>query len=90
MLKDLVYLGVGSALLAKERVEEELNKLVEKGKLSKEDAKKLVEKAKERGEAEEEKIKQELKETLKEVLTELGVATKEDIEALKKSLEERR
>ena len=67
-------------------MEEELNKLVEKGKLSKEDAQKLVEKAKKRGKEEEERAKEELKSVIKDVAEEMGLATKKDIEALKKSL----
>jgi len=30
MLKDLIYIGLGGALLAKEKVEQELGELVEK------------------------------------------------------------
>ena len=86
MLKDILYIGLGSALLAKEKVEEELNKLVEKGKLSKEDAKKFVDNAKKRGEEEEKKAKDEFKKVLTEILQDLEVATKKDIEDLKKSL----
>ncbi len=82
MIKDLLYLGIGSALLAKEKVEEQLNKLVEKGKLSKEDVKKIIEEAKKRGEEEEKRAKEELKKTLKEIVQELGLATKKDIEEL--------
>jgi len=83
MLKDLISLGVGSALLAKEKVEEELNKLVEKGKISKEEATKFVEEAKEKAKEEEQKLKSSIKEALKDVLKELDIATKEDLEKLK-------
>ena len=84
MLKDLIYVGVGSALLAKEKVEEELNELVKKGKMSKEEAEKFVEKAKARGAKQEQALKDEIKSALKEVIEEMGLATREDIEALKK------
>lgn len=83
MIKELLYTGLGGALLLKERVEEEVEKLQEKGKLSKEDADKFIEKLKVRGEEEEEKLKAHIKEALKEVIDEMGLATKSDIEALK-------
>lgn len=83
MIKELLYTGLGGALLLKERVEEEVEKLQEKGKLSKEDADKFIEKLKVRGEEEEEKLKAHIKEALKEVIDEMGLATKADIEALK-------
>ncbi len=83
MLKDLVSFGIGSAILAKEKVEEELNKLVEKGKISKDEAKKFVEDAKEKAKEEEEKLKSTVKEAIKDVLKELDVVTKEDLQKLK-------
>jgi len=84
MLKDLIYIGLGGALLAKEKVENELNELVEKGKLNKEEAQKFIDKAKAKGEEEEKEFKAKLKEAIREVLDEMDLATKEDIEALKK------
>jgi polyhydroxyalkanoate synthesis regulator phasin len=52
MIKEMLYTGLGGALLLKERVDEEIGKLQEKGKLSKEDADKFIEKLKTRGEEE--------------------------------------
>jgi polyhydroxyalkanoate synthesis regulator phasin len=83
MLKDLIYIGLGGALLAKEKVEKGLDELVEKGKLNKEEAQKLIDKAKSKGEEEEKAFKSKLKEALREVLDEMDLATKADIEALK-------
>ncbi len=82
MLKDLISIGLGGALLAKEKVEKELNELVEKGKLNKEEAQKFIDKAKVKGEEEEKELKTRLKEAIKEVLEEMDLATKKDIEAL--------
>jgi len=87
MFKELLYFGVGSALLAKEKVEEELQKLVDKGKVSKDEVKKILEEAKKRGEEEEKRAKREMKRLIKEAIKELGLATKKDIEELKKLLE---
>lgn len=83
MIKEILYTGIGGALLLKERVEEEVEKLQEKGKLSKEDADTFIDKLKTRGEEEEEKLKTHIKEALKEVIDEMGLATKSDLEALK-------
>ncbi len=87
MLKDLFYLGIGGALLAKEKVEEELDKLIEKGKVSKEDVQNIIEQAKKKGEEEEKRARRELKKLLKEVVREMDLATKKDIEELKRLLE---
>jgi len=86
MLKDLIYIGLGGALLVKEKVEEELSELVEKGKLNKEDAQNFIDKAKVKGEDEEKEFKAHLKEVIKETLEEMDVATKEDIQTLLKEM----
>ncbi|MDO9208187.1 MAG: hypothetical protein Q7T91_08025 [Sulfuricurvum sp.] len=83
MLKELFYTGMGGALLIKERVEEELKKLEEKGKINTTDTKSFLESLKTKGENEETRLKEELKTAIKEVIEELGLATKKDIEALK-------
>lgn len=85
MLKELLYTGMGGAILLKERVEEELQKLEEKGKISTADTKTFLESLKTKGEEEERRLKEEIKSALREVIDELGLATKQDIEALKKS-----
>ncbi len=86
MLRDLVYLGIGGALLAKEKTQEHIQELLDKGKVSKEEAQKLLEEAKERGKESEEEFKDELKSIIKEVIDEMGLATKEDINELKEIL----
>lgn len=83
MLKEIIYTGLGGAVLLKERVDEEVAKLQEKGKLSKEDADKFMERLKTKGKEEEEKLKEHIKTALKEVIEEMELATKADIEALK-------
>ena len=82
MLKDLITIGLGGALLAKEKVEKELSELVDKGKLNKEEAQSFIDKAKVKGEEEEKEFKAHLKEVIKETLDEMDLATKEDIKAL--------
>ena len=84
MLKELLYTGIGAAALLKERVEKEVEKLEEKGKLGKVDAKAFLDAIEARGKEEEEVFKSKLKDALKEVINELGLATKADIEALRK------
>jgi polyhydroxyalkanoate synthesis regulator phasin len=82
MLRDLIYLGVGGALLAKEKVEEELSELVERGKVSREEAKNIVDKAVQKGREEEEKLEKRIEDSIRKVLEEMGVATRKDIEEM--------
>jgi len=86
MLKDLIYAGMGAAVVIKEKVEEEVKKLEEQGKIKTDDAKSFLESIEKKGEAEQERIKAELKSTLTEVIDELGLVTKEDLAKLKEDL----
>jgi polyhydroxyalkanoate synthesis regulator phasin len=86
MLKDLIYTGIGAVAVLKEKVEAEVKKLEEEGKLKTTDAKSFLESIETKGKEEEAKFKEQLKSTLKEVIDELGLATKEDLQKLKEDL----
>jgi polyhydroxyalkanoate synthesis regulator phasin len=86
MLKDLLYTGLGGVMLVKDRVDEEIARLEEKGKLSREDAENLMQRLRDRGEEEEACLKAQIKEAVREVINELGLATKEDIASIKKDV----
>ena len=86
MLKELIFTGLGGALVLKEKIEEELKKLEEKGKLDTKDVKSFLESLEQKGKESDEKFKAELKSTIKEIIDELGLATKEDLEKLKEDL----
>ena len=86
MLKELIFTGLGGALVLKEKIEDELKKLEEKGKLDTKDVKSFLESLEQKGKESDEKFKAELKSALKEIIDELGLATKEDLQKLKEDL----
>ena len=86
MLHNLLYTGIGAAALLKEKVEEEIKTLEEKGKIKTDDAKSFLESIESKGKEAEQKAKDELKAQLKEVIEELGLVTKADLEKLKEDL----
>ena len=86
MLKELIFTGLGGALVLKEKIEDELKKLEEKGKLDTKDVKSFLESLEQKGKESNEKFKAELKSTMKEIIDELGLATKEDLAKLKEDL----
>jgi len=86
MLKELLYTGMGAAVVFREKVEEEMKKLEEKGKINTKDAKSFLDSIEKRGKEEDERLKEKLKSTLKEIMDELGIATKADLEKLKEDL----
>lgn len=86
MLKELLYTGIGAASVLKERVEAEVKKLEEQGKIKTDDAKSFLESIETKGKEEETRFKEQIKASLKEVIDELGLATKADLEKLKEEL----
>lgn len=86
MLKELIFTGLGGALILKEKIEDELKKLEVNGKLDTKDVKSFLESVEQKGKESDEKFKNELKSTLKEIIDELGLATKEDLQKLKEEL----
>jgi len=86
MVKEFLQTGFGIAAVIGEKVEEELKKLEEKGKIKREDTKSFLKSLEDRGEQEEEKFKDNFKKMIKDALDELGIATKDDIEKLKEDL----
>ena len=86
MLKELIFTGLGGALVFKEKIEEELKKLEEKGKIDTKDMKSFLESLEQKGKDSEAKLKEELKSTMKEIIDDLGLATKADLEKLKEDL----
>ncbi|MCA1946387.1 MAG: hypothetical protein LDL30_14100 [Desulfovibrio sp.] len=85
--KDLLYIGLGAAYMAKDKMEDLLNDLEERGKLSREEAAKFLDDAKERAAKERSDMESSVKTALREAVAELGLATKDDVEALKKLIE---
>ena len=86
MLKDMLYTGLGMGVLLKEKVENEIQKLEDEGKLKKDDAASLLDSLSTKGQEEEKRVKEIFKKSIKEVIDELGLATKEDIANLKDAL----
>ena len=84
MIKELLYTGLGAAVLMKERVDEELQKLQDQGKIKTEDAKSFLTSLQEQGEAKEDEYKELLKSHIKEVISELELVTKQDLESAMK------
>jgi len=86
MLKELLHTGIGAAVILKQKVEDEMKRLEDEGKIKTTDAKSFLESIETKGKEEEQRIKEQLKSTLKEVIDELGLATKEDLAKLKEDL----
>lgn len=89
-LEQLFYFGLGSALLAKEKLEQAgVSAQNLKGENDRK-ARDFFDQAVAKGSEERDQVKENIKELLKEAIDELGLATRADIDALREELSQRR
>lgn len=85
-LEQLFYFGLGSVLLAKEKIEQAGESAKEMKEENDRKAREFFEQAVAKGSEEREQIKGSIKTLLKEAINELGLATKADLDALRAEL----
>ncbi len=81
--KELLYKALGVMLLIKDKFSNEFNDIFQKANASKEEILKTVDEVQDKAQQEKSDIEDKLKEKIKAVVSEMGLATKEDIEELK-------
>jgi len=90
MLKNIVYAGLGVAFLTKDKIEELKDELLEKGRLSQDEGKQFVDELVNRSEKAKEQLNQWLEKKVAERLDHLKLATKDEVAALRASIDELR
>ena len=86
-LKNLFYQGLGVIALTRDKVEKTLNELVDKGKLTREEGKKLFEEFSADAHKAGQEFKESSKETIREWIEKSGIPTREEFDALKARIE---
>lgn len=90
-LRDLVekgaLIGLGALSMTREKAQALVEELVKRGEARREEMKDLVEKLTSRGEKEREELRKLIREEIESALSELGLATRSDIEALNQKLD---
>ncbi len=86
--KELLYKALGVMMLIKDKFSDEFNEIFQKANASKEDILKTVDEVKDKAQNEKDQMEDKFKEKIKTVINEMGLATKEDIEELKKLIKE--
>jgi len=85
-LEQLFYFGLGTALMAKEKIEQAGETARSCGEESDRKSREFFDQAVAKGGEEREQVTGRIKELLKEIIDELGLATRADIEALRSEL----
>ena len=82
-----ILLGLGALELTREKVESFVDELVKRGEASAKEKAGLVDELLKAAEEEEKKVMEKIGSALREVISELGLATKEDLQAIERRLE---
>ncbi len=85
-LEQLFYVALGSALAAKEKIEKNREELKEAADKAEQTARDFFDEMAQRGEQEKDALRDMLRDLLKEVVSELNLATRDDLEQLRKDL----
>lgn len=85
-LEQLFYFGLGSALMAKEKIEEASESARSRKEEGDQKAREFFDQAVAKGSEEREQVKESIRELLKEAVDELGLATRADVDALREEL----
>ena len=86
IFKKSLFAGLGLAVVTKTKLEKVLEKLVEEGKLSREEAEKMGQELLESGEKQWEDFETKLKETVKGFLENMDLSKASDLKKLEKKL----
>lgn len=86
-IERLFTIAVGAWTLTKEKAEEIIEELEEKGEVKKKDAKKYVDELVKKGEKEREELRTTIDDRIREVTKKLGIVTQDDIKKLNEKLE---
>ncbi|MCB0837964.1 MAG: hypothetical protein KDD63_13705 [Bacteroidetes bacterium] len=88
LFKKFIYTGVGFAALTAEKLQEAVDELVGKGKISKDEGKKIVDDFFENTETKKEEFERKLKEAAENLMDKISLPTKSEFDDLKKKVEE--
>jgi polyhydroxyalkanoate synthesis regulator phasin len=87
MLKKSVLAGLGTAVVTKSKVKETMDKLVEQGRLSSDEAERFTQEMVDAGEKEMEELRSEMESSVRNAVSRLNLASQEDMDDLRQRLE---
>lgn len=87
MFQKVMLLGIGAASMTREKVEEFVNELVEKGKLTAEEGRELLDQTTDRAKKEGMNIKEMAADTYQDALRAMNLASRDSVAELERRLE---
>jgi polyhydroxyalkanoate synthesis regulator phasin len=88
LLRKVVLTGIGLAALTKEKIEEVVKDVVEKGKLSEKEGKEFVDELLKKSEGAREKVEGQIEKALQASLKKMNLVTRDDFSKLEKQIKQ--
>ncbi len=86
LIKKVVLTGVGLAALTKEKIEEVVQEVVEKGKLSEKEGKEFIEELLKKSEGAREKLEGQIEKAVQATLNKMNLVTRDEFSKLERQI----
>ena len=88
LIRKVVLTGIGLAALTKEKIEEVVKEVVEKGKLSEKDGKEFIDELLKKSEGAREKVEGQIEKAVQATLKKMNLVTRDDLSKLEKQIKQ--
>ena len=88
LLKDIVYTGVGAAFLTRDKLEELRGELMDKGNLSKEEGKEVIDELLKKSDSARDQLELWITRQVEDRIKQLNLATRDEVAELRRMVEE--
>ena len=88
LLKKIINTSLGAAILAKDKIKEFIDELVNKGKLTEEEGKRFMDDLRKETNKSGKNIEEEVRRIMERMLDRMDIATKKDLKVLQKKIDE--
>jgi polyhydroxyalkanoate synthesis regulator phasin len=88
LIRKVVLTGIGLAALTKEKIEEVVKEVVEKGKLSEKEGKEFIDELLKKSEGAKEKVEGQIEKALQATLRKMNLVTRDEFSKLEKQLKQ--
>lgn len=88
LIRKTVLTGIGLAALTKEKIEEVVKEVVEKGKLSEKDGKEFIDELLKKSEGAREKVEGQIEKAVQATLKKMNLVTRDDLSKLAKQIKQ--
>ena len=88
LIRKTVLTGIGLAALTKEKIEEVVKEVVEKGKLSEKEGKEFIDELLKKSEDTKEKVEGQIEKAVQATLKKMNLVTRDDLSKLEKQIKQ--